>query len=308
MTLTRLKRDLRSVAFTTPTPFSPDGEAVDHTALESNIKYLDNNGAKTVIPCGNTGEYYSLSQQERTDVVRTTADAFDGTVIGGVAGSTKTVLTLADKYEQAGADAIMVMNPDHTYVHDQGLLDYYRTIASGVDIGVVLYKRGDTVSDETLLRMAEHENVVGVKYAVNDIKSFSEVTNRSNADVVWTNGIAERFAPAYGMEGAEGFTTGIGNFLPNEVLMLHKAIERGDWSRAREIRDVLQPLEALREESGEGNRLSAANNVPVVKHGMDLHDLTGGPVREPLVTLSAHDQERLEHICDEIHNRAIVPS
>jgi len=304
----QLKRNLSSVAFTIPTPFTSDGESVNTEALRSNVEFLVEHGAKTVIPCGNTGEYYSLTDAERVDVVRETVEAVDDdrTVIGGVGGSTKTARKLAKQYSNAGADAIMVMNPSHTYIHDKGLTEYYRTIANATDLSVILYKRDEVVSDAVLKELAHHENVVGVKYAINDIKSFSKICSESDADIVWMTGIAERFAPTFALEGASGFTTGIGNFLPTETLALQNAIASGDFTTARAIRDLLRPLEELREETGKNNRLAAANNVPVVKHGMELAGLTGGPVREPLVEISKHDRKRATEYYNSIKDKSIT--
>jgi 4-hydroxy-tetrahydrodipicolinate synthase len=291
-----LRQDLRNVAFTNPTPFTEDGEAVRYDELASNVEFIRDAGAEVIVPCGNTGEYYSLSNEERVAVVETTADAFgdEGTTVGGVGGSTKNATMLADRYADAGADAIMVMHPVHTYVHEEGVLDYYRTIADHTDLGVVLYKRGPELTHDHIRELATRENVVAVKYAVDSISEFSNGVQTTPSDIVWINGIAERYAPSFSLEGAEGFSTGIGNFVPEQVLALQEAFEAGDFSRAREIRDLLRPYEDLREETGPNNRFGSANNVPAVKYGLELVGRYGGPVREPLVDLSEADRERAE--------------
>lgn len=298
----RIKSDLRGVAFTNPTPFGPSGETIDHDALADNVRSISDAGGRVVIPCGNTGEYYSLTDAERVAVVETVAEEIgnEATVIGGVGGSTKTAVDLASAYEDVGADAIMIMDPVHTYQHQSGLVDYYREIVESTDLGVVLYKRGPAVTLDLIAEIAAYENVVGVKYAVDDINEFSEAVSTIDADVVWSNGIAERFVLPFAIEGAEGFTTGIGNFVPEQVLALMEALEAENWDRARELRDLFRPFEDLREEPGPGNDLSAANNVPAVKHGMELAGLYGGPVREPLVELSEADQRRAEEYYDRI--------
>jgi 4-hydroxy-tetrahydrodipicolinate synthase len=86
-----LKDGLRDAGFTLPTPFTEDGTTVNHDALAANVEFLCDAGASLFIPCGNTGEYYSLSNDERVSVVRPVVDAVgdDATVIGGVGGSTK---------------------------------------------------------------------------------------------------------------------------------------------------------------------------------------------------------------------------
>lgn len=304
MAYANLKDALRGVAFTTATPFTSDGTAVNHDALEGNLEALLEAGGSLFVPCGNTGEYYSLSDAERVAVVSTHADVVGdrGAVVGGLGGSTAEALDLLDAYEQAGADAVMVMHPVHTYAHADGLVEYYRRIADATDLGVVLYKRGPSLPRRVVTELTEVENVVAVKFAHGDVKEFSQTVADSEGDVVWLNGIAERFAPAFAVEGAEGLTTGVGNFAPEASLALHEAVRAGDFERARELRELIRPYEDLREESGADNRLSAANNVPAVKYGLELAGLYGGPVREPLVGLSAADRDRAERYFEAIED------
>lgn len=289
-----MKADLRGVAFTNPTPFSEDGEEIRHDALESHIEWLMDAGAELVIPCGNTGEYYSLSNDERVHVVRTVVDAVDGrgTVIAGVGGSTKNAIELSERYANAGADALLVMHPVHTFIHQAGLVEYYRRIIEATELGVVFYKRGPEVTSDHIEELAAYENVLGVKYAVNDVNAFARDTANVEGDIVWSNGIAERFAPAFALEGAEGFTTGIGNFVPQASLELMDALREQAWDRARELRELVRPYEDLRAEAGVNNTFEAANNVPAVKYGLELAGHYGGPVREPIVELAAEDKDR----------------
>jgi 4-hydroxy-tetrahydrodipicolinate synthase len=305
-----LRERLRSVAFTTPTPFSDDGERVLHEDIEENARTLYDAGARVFIPCGNTGEYYSLSQSERIEVVDSTVDALpdDAAVIGGAGGSTKNAVELLEAYKAAGADAAMIMYPRHTYIHEQGLIEYYRSLTEATDLGVILYKRGDLLSETVLQELSTIENVVAVKYAVNDVKLFSRLVESLDGDVEWLNGVAERYALSYAIEGADGFTTGIGNFVPRPVLVLGEALSAGAWDRARQVRDALRPLEDFREETGGGIAFGAAKNVPVVKYGQDLQGMVGGPVREPLVELSESDRDRVERYLGRLENQAEVIS
>jgi 4-hydroxy-tetrahydrodipicolinate synthase len=304
MSYKQLKDHLCGVAFTNPTPFSDDGTNVLHDELTRNLDALCDAGAKLVIPCGNTGEYYSLSNTERVSVVETTVEAVDDTtsVVAGVGGSTKNVLDLISRYETVGADGVLVMHPVHTYMHERGVLEYYRRIVEATDLGIVLYKRGPELTTQHIDALAEYENVVAIKYAVNDITGFASAVSSVTNDIVWSNGIAERYAPAFALEGTEGYTTGIGNFLPGATLALIDALREENWVRAREIRDLLRPYEDLREEPGVDNTLTAANNVPAVKFGMELTGLYGGPVREPLVDLSDTDRERARECYDRIRS------
>jgi 4-hydroxy-tetrahydrodipicolinate synthase len=293
---------IRDVAFTVTTPFEPDTRDFERDVHEENVRALERAGANVFMPCGNTGEYFSLTHTERVAVVEVTVEATadDSTVIGGAGGSSRTVRQLLTEYESVGVDAAMVMPPHHTYVHERGIQEYYRSIVDSTDLPVVLYKRGPELSEDTIGELAGIDNVVGVKYAVNDVKAFSKVVDRVDDDLVWINGIAERFAPSYAFEGAEGFTTGIGNFMPRPVLELQRALEAGGWDRAKSVRETLRPYEDLREEADSSGRFGSAKNVPAVKYGMELAGLYGGPPRDPLVELADEDRERAREYYERI--------
>ncbi|WP_135366597.1 dihydrodipicolinate synthase family protein [Halosimplex halophilum] len=296
MDATRLRSSFETVAFTTAVPFDRAGGAVDHEALADNLSGMYEAGARLFVPCGNTGEYYALTDEERVAVVETHVEATgdEATVVGGAAGNVREVLDLAADYEAAGADALMVMHPDHTYVHERGLAEYYHAICDGTDLGVVIYKRGPEVTRNVLIELSERDEVVAVKFAVADVKEFAQTVQDADGAVTWINGIAERYAIPFAVEGASGYTTGVGNFVPRVTLALFEAIEKEQYDRARRIQQALRPLEDLREEPGEGSSVPNGNNVPVIKAGLDLAGYEGGAVRRPLVELSERDRERLE--------------
>lgn len=298
----RLAETLNDVAFATTTPFTPDGTAVDHDALRDNLDVITDAGGRLFLPCGNSGEYDALTDEERTEVVETHVDAVgdERTVIGGVAGSTKHATHLIEQYERVGVDGIMVMPPGDTYAHERGLVSYYERLAESTDLGLVPYKIGQKLTGAVVEEISTIENVVGIKFASGDVAEFARLIGTVPGDLVWVNGSAEQYAPAYGMEGAVGFTTGIGNFAPEASLVLMEAIAEHDWAEARRIRDKLAPFEVLRQEAGARNSLLGANNIPAVKYGMDLAGLHGGPVREPLTALSSEDQARANECYERI--------
>ncbi|WP_435320938.1 dihydrodipicolinate synthase family protein [Haloarchaeobius sp. TZWSO28] len=300
----QLSGEFSTVCFTTATPFSADGSEVDHEELSANLSWMADAGARVFIACGNTGEYYSLSTDERVAVVETHVEEVGdrGTVVGGVGGSTKDAIALIEAYEDAGADAIMVTNPDHTHIHERGLVEYYERLAASTDLGLVPYKRGPEISHSVLMELTTIENIVAVKYAVPDLNAFARAVQESPGDVTWVNGIAERYALSFAIEGATGYTTGIGNFAPESTLELHAAVQNGEWDRARRLRAPLQLFEELRADTGPDNALSAANSVSAVKYGMELAGLYGGPVREPLVDLAADDQRRADELFEAIES------
>ena len=184
----------------------------------------------------------------------------------------------------------MVMPPDHVFKHEMGVANHYHRIADDVDTGSVPYIRGFDVTARLLKRIAAHENVVGVKWTLYDVELFMECVACAE-DVVWMCGMAEPPAPAYYLEGVEGFSAGVTNFEPRVGPALFDALDVGEYERARRLRDLSHPLMAPRAKTGEENSYAGANSVPVVKQGISLAGRYGGPVRDPLVELPAVDRE-----------------
>ena len=308
-TYAALKDGLRSIGFTTAAPFTDDGEALARDQLRENLTFIYERGGRLFIPNGNTGEYYSLTDEERLSITKITVETLpeDATIVAGVGGSTKEVQELLTRYEGIGVDAAMIMNPSHTYVHEQGLLEYYTKIIESTDLGITIYKRGEEITPSILDVLSEYANVIGVKYAVNDICSFGRAVDEVDGDLVWLNGLAERFAPAFAVEGAEGHTTGIGNFAPEACLELQDALDDNEYDRAERIAERFRRFEELRQETGVNNSIRTANNVPAVKHGLELAGQYGGPVREPLVSLSERDQKRAEKYLEELRTVVRTP-
>jgi 4-hydroxy-tetrahydrodipicolinate synthase len=301
MSASNVSEGLRGVTAGILTPFDEEGDIL-YDGLQSNVAYLESEGIDAFLACANISEYHSLSHEERVEVTRASVEATseDSLVLGGVGGSTATATTLARAFERAGVDAVMVMPPHHTYVHEGGLRRYYERLAAATDRPVVPYIRDWPYPVDLLVEMTRIDGVVGMKYALEDLTKFSEAVRRSDDDVVWVNGLAEPLAPSFYLEGAEGFTAGVSNFAPQLGLELFAALERGDSERALALRDRTVPFQRLRSEPGARNEFPGANSVPAVKYGLELAGQCGGAVREPLVELSEDDKARAREYYDDI--------
>lgn len=293
-----LKDNLRGVAAGLLTPFEEETLDIDHDALAENAETLYDAGIRTYLAVANISEYHSLTHDERIASAETAAATLpdDASVLAGAGGSLRTAIALAEAYEQAGIDAIMVMPPDHTYKHERGLLEYYRQLGEATDLPLSPYLRGYDPSIGFVASLTNLDSVVGVKYAIDDVPKFAECVAAGADDVVWVDGMAEPHAPALWAEGAEGFSAGVSNFEPRIGLALFEALRAGDWERAREIRNACTPYMNFRGESGEDNVFPAANSIPAVKKGLKLAGMNGGPVRPPLVELSQVDERRAEEL------------
>lgn len=297
----RVQEHLRGVAAGLLTPFDEHGD-IDHWKIAENARSLYESDVRTFLAAANISEYHSLSQSERVQVTASSVDALpsDACVLAGVGGSTTDAKELVREYARIGVDALMVMPPDHTYLHERGLLDYYRSLAEETELPLVPYVRGFDPSVTYLADLTRLESVVGIKYALKDPVKLGAAINQGAEDVVWVDGLAEPYAVAYWAEGIEGFTAGVSNFRPEVGLALFKALTDGNWERARALRDICLPYQQFRDRSGEHNTIDGAVSVPAVKKGLDLAGLHGGTVREPIRPLSAEEEDDAERIYDQL--------
>jgi len=287
----KFKEVLSGFSVTTTTPFNDDLKHIDTDAISTNIKFLTKNEVPLIIPNGNTGEFYSLSEHEWEIVLQATVDASDtkSTIMTGIGHSITTALSQLDKVKGLGVSAVMIHYPQHVFISEEGLLSYYRRLLDAAkELNVVLYKKGPLLTDAMLEKLMNYENLVGVKYAFGRIVDFSRTVQNLGHGIVWSCGTAERFAPFFFLAGARAFTSGLCNFAPQVSRRMFDALKRGNFDEAMKVQKMITPLEDLREGR------NVANNVPIVKAAMDYFGLKGGLCRPPIHPLS--DEERDETI------------
>ncbi len=296
-----VRRRLRGVSVGLLTPFDDDG-AIEHPKLEANARSLSDSGMRTFLAAANISEYHSLSTAERVAVTETSVDALpdDACVLAGVGGALGDAKETVRAYDRVGADAMMVMPPDHTYVHERGLLDYYRALGSVTDSPLVPYVRGFEPTVDTLADLTRIDGVEGIKYALTDPVRLGAAVDAGADDVVWVDGLAEPYAVSFWAEGVEGFTAGVSNFRPEIGLALYEALSNGEWDRARDLRNACLPYQHFRDEIGADNTLPGAFSVAAVKKGLELAGLHGGDVRTPIRSLSPDQERRAEELYDRL--------
>jgi 4-hydroxy-tetrahydrodipicolinate synthase len=276
---TPLRDALADVVAIPVTPFTSH-DTIDTAAHRALLRRLLDGGVRTLTPNGNTGEYYALSPEERRAVTEMTIEEVGGraTVLVGIGLDVPTAIATAQHARDAGASMVMVHQPGHPYVAQDGWVDYHRAIAEAVpELGVVPYIRNPRLGGERLAALREScPNVIGVKYAVPDAARFAAFARDAGQDrFVWVAGLAELYAPAYFAGGATGFTSGLVNVAPAVSLGMLSALRAGDYPAAMKIWEQIRPFEELRAAE------QSANNVTVVKEALAALELCGRAVRPP---------------------------
>ncbi|HET6359835.1 dihydrodipicolinate synthase family protein [Streptomyces sp.] len=288
--LPTLRTALADVVAIPVTPFAADG-SVDEKAQRAVLRRLLDAGVTTLTPNGNTGEFYALTPDERRRAVELTAEAAAGaaTIVAGVGHEVPTAVAAALHARDAGAQLVMVHQPVHPYVSQDGWVDYHRAIADAVPgLGVVPYIRNPLLAGQALAELGAHcPNVVGVKYAVPDAARFAAFARDAGLDrFVWVAGLAELYAPSYWSAGATGFTSGLVNVAPAVSLAMRDALRDGRYADAMTVWERIRPFEELRAAH------QSAHNVTVVKEALASLGLCRREVRPPSRTLPA--QQRAE--------------
>lgn len=276
------------------TPFHDD-YGIDHAALRSNATSLAET-CDMVVPLGNNGEIFSLSPEEQKVVGRAVVEEVHGRkpVLVGVGFCVTVARELAQAAEVYGADGVLVLPPQVTQVGDEGLFEYYRSIASAIKIGVVLFQTPSlNFSPSLLSRLAAIPNIVGMKDEHGDMKQFVRQWAAAADRMELLCGVGEILAPSYFALGVRAFTSGLVNFMPRTTGNILKLLREGRLQDAVTAVQETLPIFDLR-------RKQPGYTTVVIKEAMNLCGIRVGPVRPPLTALLPADHDELRSILDRL--------
>ena len=228
------------------TPFK-DG-AVDEQSFRALVDWQIASGSHGLVPCGTTGESPTLSHEEHRRVVDICIDEARGRVpvIAG-AGSNNTLeaVSLARHAERAGADAVLVVTPYYNKPTQEGLYLHFKAINDSVGIPIIIYnippRSVVDMSVDTMKRLYELPNIVGVKDATGDVGRVSRQRHAMGADFIQLSG-EDMTALAAMAAGGHGCISVSANVAPELCSQQMEAVFRGDWDHALKLQDRLAPL------------------------------------------------------------------
>ncbi|WP_255170303.1 4-hydroxy-tetrahydrodipicolinate synthase [Natrononativus amylolyticus] len=284
--------DLTGVFPAMCTPFDAD-ERIDFETLRDDARRLEAAGVDGLVPVGSTGESATLTHDEHVRVVEAVVDAVsDVPVIAGTgSNNTREALELSERAADAGADGLLLISPYYNKPEQRGLLDHYRRIADAVDVPQIVYnvpsRTGRTIEPDTVVSLADHENVAGYKAAEGDLGVIGEIVERTaDAEFSVLSGDDALTLPMLSV-GADGAISVAANVEPERTVAMVGAALEGDYERARAIHHELGPL--MRE-------LFVETNPIPVKEAMEIRGYGPARLRPPLSRLSAEYREGLEDV------------
>lgn len=227
---------------------------------------------------GNTGEFYALTTEEASIMVREVVALVDGRspVLAGIGRGIRDACALAKASAAAGATALMVHQPPDPFVSPRGIVDYLKAIADASGgLPMMLYLRNDAIGTGAIAALCALPGVKGVKWATPNPLRLAEAKAACDPDIVWVGGLAEIWAPAFYAVGARGFTSGLINVWPERSLAIHAALEAGHYGQANTLIADMKAFEDIRAEEMNGT------NVTGVKAALLALGRDCGPTRPP---------------------------
>ncbi|MEM7410069.1 MAG: 4-hydroxy-tetrahydrodipicolinate synthase [Myxococcota bacterium] len=277
------------------TPFR-DGE-IDEAALRELVETQIGAGVDGLVPCGSTGESATLSHAEHRRVVEIVVQATRGRVpivAGTGSNNTREAIELTLHAKEAGADGALLISPYYNKPTQEGLVAHYTEIARRTAFPLVLYnvpgRTASNVLPPTIARLADLDQVVGVKEACGDLAQIAEVVDQCPAEFDVLSGDDALTLPMLAI-GAKGVISTTSNVAPADMVALVRSFRAGDLDEARRCHLRLLPLFDV---------LFAESNPIPLKAALYATGAIGPEIRLPLTPLSDPVRERLQVVLKEL--------
>jgi 4-hydroxy-tetrahydrodipicolinate synthase len=261
------------------TPFQ-DGE-VDYKTLDELVNFQIKGGIDAIVPVGTTGESPTLSPEEHKQVIQRIIDVAGGEVpiiAGTGSNSTAEAIEYTEFAKKAGADASLQVTPYYNKPTQEGFYQHFKAIAEEVDLPMILYnipgRCGAGMTPETIARLAEIENIVGIKEATGSLDQASEIANL--CDITILSGDDSLTLPLASV-GAKGVISVVANIVPADVKAMTDLILEGDLVSARQWHNKLFKLCK--------NMLTLSTNPIPIKAAMAMLNMAPEELRLPMTPL-----------------------
>ncbi|MDA9982605.1 dihydrodipicolinate synthase family protein [Gammaproteobacteria bacterium] len=270
------------------TPFDKNNK-IDFNAFEQHMTNMRAAGVTGWVPCGSTGEYYSMTAEERMDVLKFVKDfANDNEILiaGTNAPATREVIEHTAAAKEIGYDKVLLATPFYTRPTDEELLAHYNTVLDAVDVELVLYnyppKDGIEISFDTMDALADNPRVIGIKESSGVLQRAVDIYSRYKGRVDLVSG-SDDIALDFMFWGADSWICGPANCMAVACCDLDRTFRSGDLDTAREKMATL--YRAM-------NSLESGKFVQKVKYGCELQGVSVGNCCQPLLPLT--DEEKAD--------------
>ena len=281
-----------------PTPFTEDKE-INFEGLEKNIEWNIENGIHGILPLGSTGEFTTMSEEEKKELAKFVVAKVNGRVpvcIGTSSDSTKIAIKNAKHAEKIGADGVLILPPYYFNPLQEEIIEHFKMINNAVNIPIMLYNNpgvsGVDIQLDTVLALAEEDNIQYIKESTGDITRLREI-ERNQEDKITTFCGCDELALESFFFGARGWVSVVSNAFPKlSSELFESAANEKDYEKAKKIYNKLLPFCIELESSGK--------LVQVVKYIMDKRGACGGYSRSPKLPLTGEHKAKIDNMLEKI--------
>ncbi len=274
------------------TPFKGD-ESIDEDALRKLVDAQIDAGVNGLVPVGTTGESPTVTHEENLKVIEIVVEQANGRVpviAGTGSNSTAEAIQMTLKAKEIGADASLQVAPYYNKPNQDGFYRHFTAIGDAVDLPMVVYnipgRTGKNIETDTLMRLAEHPNIVAVKEASGSIPQIMEVAARKPEDFALLSG-DDNLAFSVVALGGSGVVSVASNAAPGQVGKMIKLALDGKLEKARAEHYRLLPLFKM--------VFFDTNPIPI-KYAMSLLGYCEEVYRLPLCELSADNKDKVKSV------------
>ncbi|MFO7768739.1 MAG: 4-hydroxy-tetrahydrodipicolinate synthase [bacterium] len=280
------------------TPFAGDG-SVDLEALDRLVAHQLAGGTDVLVPLGSTGEAMTLTDGEKREVVRRVREAAGEVPIAAGAGSNSTAAAVEQcaLVAEEGADYALVVGPYYNKPPQEGYLRHFEAVAEASPIPLIVYnvpgRTGSNILPDTVLELAGHPNIAGVKEASGSLAQAAAILADRPEGFRVLSGEDDLILPMMVL-GGDGIISVAGNAAPGLLHRLTEACRAGRWEEAREIHFSLRPLFIA--------QFTETNPIPI-KAAAEMLGLCGPGVRLPLVPATPDAREEIRQA---LHHAGLI--
>ena len=289
--MTQLAQNIQGSIVAIVTPMFEDG-GVDWKSLEKLVEWHIQQGTHSIVAVGTTGEASTLSMEEHIKVIQEVirvANKRIPIIAGTGANSTREAIELTQAAKDVGADAALLVTPYYNKPTQEGLYQHYKAIAEAVEIPQILYnvpgRTGVDMQNETVIRLADVKNIVGIKDATGDIPRGKALIDGLNGKIAVYSG-DDPTAWELILLGAKGNISVTANVAPKQMSEVCEAALAGEQAKAQELNQQIANLH---------NILFCESNPIPVKWALHEMGYMGTGIRLPLTSLAEQYREPLRN-------------
>ena len=289
--MTQLAQNIQGSLVAIVTPMFEDG-GVDWKSLEKLVEWHIQQGTHSIVAVGTTGEASTLSMEEHIKVIQEVirvANKRIPIIAGTGANSTREAIELTQAAKDVGADAALLVTPYYNKPTQEGLYQHYKAIAEAVEIPQILYnvpgRTGVDMQNETVIRLADVKNIVGIKDATGDIPRGKALIDGLNGKIAVYSG-DDATAWELILLGAKGNISVTANVAPKQMSEVCEAALAGEQPKAQDLNQQIANLHSV---------LFCESNPIPVKWALHEMGYMGTGIRLPLTPLAEQYREPLRN-------------